>query len=128
MLSSKRQLDFRIPLISGLLLFGINVVMEVVFQIDIPVWDTLMIVIACALMLWGVFLGRSQSAFHVDERFLMHRLKSTRLAATVGLVMIVGWFAYEAYAHQVYYWHLLIIGTAMAISKLVAMAYYRWTD
>jgi hypothetical protein len=42
--------------------------------------------------------------------------------------MMVGWFGYEAYVHQVYYWHLLVMGTAMAISKVAAMAYYRWTD
>jgi hypothetical protein len=128
MQSAKKQMDFRIPLAVGMVLYGVSVLTDEVFMANAPILRIVLVVVACASVLWGVFLGRSQFALIFDERFVMHRLKSTRLAAVVGLVMIVGWFAYEAFAHDVYYWHLLVIGTAMAVSKLAAMAYYRWTD
>ena len=126
-MSAEKQLDFKIPLAIGLVLYGSSVLAENVFLVVSPVWGTILVVLASVFVIWGVILGRSQSAFIFDERFVMHRLKSTRLAAVVGLVMMVGWFGYEAQVHQVYYWHLLVIVVAMAISKLVAMAYYRLT-
>ena len=128
MQSAKKQLDFRIPLAIGMVLYGVMVLTDRAFLADAPLLRIVLVVLACAFAIWGAFLARSQVAVLFDERFLMHRLKSTRLAAIVGLVMIAGWFAYEAYAHQVYYWHLLVIATAMAVTKLAAMAYYRWTD
>jgi uncharacterized membrane protein YraQ (UPF0718 family) len=127
-MSAKKQLDYRIPLAIGLVVFGVSVLAEEVFLVASPVWGTLLVVLASAFVLWGVALGRAQSAFGFDERFVMHRLKSTRLAAVVGLLMMVGWFGYEAHIHRVYYWHLLVIVSAMALSKLAAMIYYRLTD
>ena len=35
------------------------------------------------------------SDVEVDERFIMHRFRSTRIAMAVGMVLMVGWFTYE---------------------------------
>lgn len=66
--------------------------------------------------------------FKVDERFIMHRYYSTRLAMIVGVVMIAGWFYYELVVNRVNRWDLFSILMAMVITKLAAMLYYRLTN
>ncbi|MBN1827088.1 MAG: hypothetical protein JW958_12595 [Candidatus Eisenbacteria bacterium] len=61
----------------------------------------------------------------IDERFLMHRLKSTSLAAVVGGVGMGGWALYNLYGRHVMRWDLMIILLAMAIVKIGALLYYR---
>jgi hypothetical protein len=61
----------------------------------------------------------------MDERFLLHRLKSTSLAAVVGAVTLGGWYLYQMIAHGVYRRDLLVIAGLMAITKVTAMLYYR---
>jgi len=63
-----------------------------------------------------------------DERFIMHRFKSTRLAVLVGFVVILALFTYNAVVHNVIRWDLFVIAMAMAVTKLGAMAYYRRTN
>ena len=58
----------------------------------------------------------------MDERFIMHRLRSTRWAAIVGVAMLAVWTVYE------FRWEKLIIMGAMAVAKWAAMLYYRKTD
>jgi len=57
----------------------------------------------------------------VDERFIAHRYKATRLATAVGVVLMVGFFFYGHLADGVIRWDLLIILCAMAVTKVVAM-------
>jgi hypothetical protein len=64
----------------------------------------------------------------VDERFIMHRYYSTRLAMIVGIIMIFVWFNYEYFVRNVVRLDLAIIAGAMAITKVAAMAYYRLTQ
>ena len=66
--------------------------------------------------------------FNVDERFIMHRYYSTRLAMIVGIIMIAGWFGYEHYVNHHLRLDLVIITGAMALTKVAAMLYYRLTD
>ena len=40
---------------------------------------------------------------------------------------MVGWFAYQAWAHQLYRWDLLVIAGLIALTKMGAMLYYRLT-
>jgi hypothetical protein len=61
----------------------------------------------------------------MDERFVMHRFKSTRLATVVGVVLMGVWFNYELFVNDVMRLDLIIILVAMAVTKLVAMLYYR---
>lgn len=64
----------------------------------------------------------------LDERFIMHRLYSTRFAAIVTAVMLAGWFLYEQYANDVFHQDIFIILIGMAVAKLSAMLYYRFTN
>jgi hypothetical protein len=65
------------------------------------------------------------SLFKPDERFIMHRYYSTRIATIVGLVLMVAWFNYELIAKDIFRWDLAIIVGVMAITKVAAMLYYR---
>jgi hypothetical protein len=66
--------------------------------------------------------------FRPDERFIMHRYYSSRLALAVGLAAIVIWFNYELLVNDNVRLDLIIIAGAMALTKVVAMAYYRTTQ
>ncbi len=67
------------------------------------------------------------SDVEMDERFIMHRYYSTRIAMIVGLVLIVGWFVYEMMVNDVPRWDLFVIVLAIALTKVTAMIYYRIT-
>ncbi len=61
----------------------------------------------------------------MDERFIMHRLKSTRFAL-VGVAVMMGiYFEYEYIVRKQLHWDILIFLIAMAILKFGAMLYYR---
>ena len=64
----------------------------------------------------------------VDERFLMHRLKSTSLAGVVGGVLATGLFAWHYYVDRTWSWDLFAVAAAVAAVKLAAMVWYRLTD
>jgi hypothetical protein len=66
--------------------------------------------------------------FEADERFIMHRYYSSRLALVVGVVLIAIWFNYELLANDQLRVDLAIIAGAMALTKLGAMVYYRSTQ
>ena len=68
-------------------------------------------------------LGRT-----VDERFLMHRLKSTSLAGVVGGVAAVGLFAWRYYVDHVWSWDLFAVALTIVAVKLAALLWYRLTD
>ena len=68
-------------------------------------------------------LGRT-----VDERFLMHRLKSTSLAGVVGGVAAVGLFAWRYYVDHVWSWDLFAVALTIVAVKLAALVWYRLTD
>ena len=61
----------------------------------------------------------------VDERFLAHRYKATRLATMVGVVLMFGFFTYALVKTREIRWDLFIVMCGMAASTLIAMAYYR---
>ncbi len=63
--------------------------------------------------------------FKPDERFIMHRLKSSRFSLIVTVVMMGVWFEYDLIVNDQIRWDLLIILSASAIAKLGSMVYYR---
>ncbi|MCG6948383.1 MAG: hypothetical protein LJE93_05655 [Acidobacteria bacterium] len=63
-----------------------------------------------------------------DERFMIHRLKSTSLAGVIGAVLAVGLFAYHYYGNGIWRWDLFAVAATMAAVKLAAMAWYRIKD
>jgi hypothetical protein len=64
----------------------------------------------------------------IDERFLMHRLRSTSAAAMAGGVLAMGLFAYRYYFQHVPSWDLLAVGMIMAATKQGFMLWYRVTQ
>jgi hypothetical protein len=64
----------------------------------------------------------------IDERFLIHRLKSTSIAGVVGGVAAAGLWAYQYYAHDIHRWDLFAVVLTMAAVKLTAMVFFRLTD
>ena len=66
--------------------------------------------------------------FGLDERFVMHRYYSTRLAAVVGVIMMVVWFNYEFLVNHTLRLDLAVISVAVALTKVGAMVYYRLTQ
>ena len=65
--------------------------------------------------------------FRPDERFIEHRYRSTRAALIVGVVLLGGWWEYDFLVNRHLRWDLLIILSAMALAKLIAMIYLRLT-
>jgi hypothetical protein len=64
----------------------------------------------------------------MDERFIMHRFKSTRLATLVGVVLMGVWFNYELLVNDRWRLDLLIILAVMAFTKVAALLYYRFAN
>lgn len=64
----------------------------------------------------------------VDERFLMHRLRST---STAGIAVAAGSmlvFMYRVYVKDVFSWDLFAVGLAFVAIKMSLMAWYVLTD
>jgi hypothetical protein len=64
----------------------------------------------------------------MDERYLMHRLRSTSLAGIVGSVAIGSLILYQFYVKDIFRWDLFAILMLIALVKIGAMIYYRRTD
>jgi len=65
--------------------------------------------------------------FAVDERFVMHRYYSTRWAVLVGVIMMASWVNYEYFYNHTLHLDLVIIMSAMAITKIAVMIFLRLT-
>ena len=63
-----------------------------------------------------------------DERFLMHRLRSTSAAAVVGGICATGLFAYRYYVNHVWSWDLLAVSLAIVVTKWTLVLWYRFTQ
>lgn len=63
-----------------------------------------------------------------DERFLVHRLKSTSLAGVVGGVTAVAIFSWRYYVDHLWSWDLFAVALTIVGVKLAAMAWYRLRD
>ena len=74
-----------------------------------------------------VMLSTLTSLFKPDERFIMHRFKSSRLALAAGMVAILVIFNYEWLMRDTVRWDLAAIAGVMAVVKMVAMTYYMRT-
>lgn len=74
----------------------------------------------------NLFTGMLGS-IEIDERFVMHRYISSRIALIVGCLVMAIWFNYVFFAHDVIRWDLLIFLCVMALTKMVVMLYYRLT-
>ena len=64
----------------------------------------------------------------IDERFLMHRLRSTSIAGVIGGVLALLLFAYHYYFDHFWSWDLLTVGATIVVVKLTVLLWYRLTD
>jgi ABC-type phosphate/phosphonate transport system permease subunit len=64
----------------------------------------------------------------MDERYLMHRLRSTSLAGIVGAVSIGFWIMYQFHVKDIFRWDMFVILMIIGIVKIGAMIYYRSTN
>lgn len=64
----------------------------------------------------------------VDERFLVHRQRSTSAAALAGAGLALGLFLWHQWVDHVWDWELLAVGLVMALVKQGLMLWYRFTN
>lgn len=65
---------------------------------------------------------------HVDERYLVHRLRATSFGGIAGAFVASGLFLYYWLADQSTRWDLLAVALVMALVKVIALVWYRMTD
>ena len=63
-----------------------------------------------------------------DERFIMHRYKSTRFSVLVGLLSMFAVFTYHMVRNDTIRWDLFAIIFLMALAKAAAMIYLGRTN
>ncbi len=64
----------------------------------------------------------------VDERFLMHRLRSTSIGGLAAVLLAGGLFLYDLLGRHVIRWDLFSIIATAAIVKVSILAWYRFND
>ena len=64
----------------------------------------------------------------MDERFKIHRLRSTRLAAITGIILMALWIIYDFFATHIFRIDLIIILVTIALTKWISMIYYKKTN
>ncbi len=64
----------------------------------------------------------------VDERFLMHRLRSTSFAGLAGALVAAGFFYRDYFQHHLFRWDLFAVIATMAVVKIGVLLWYRMTD
>ena len=62
----------------------------------------------------------------VDERFLMHRLRSSSVAGMAGAVAAAGLFLYRLYIDHLIEWDVFAVLAVIALIKISMMIYYRF--
>ena len=64
----------------------------------------------------------------VDERFLMHRLRSTSIAGNAAVLVTGALFFYALWAKDIVRWDLAAIIATAAVVKISVLIWYRFTD
>ncbi len=64
----------------------------------------------------------------VDERFLMHRLRSTSTAGIAGGVVAIGLWTWRYYFDHVWSWDLFAVAMTVVGLKLALMTWYFLSD
>ncbi|MBU8920288.1 MAG: hypothetical protein KOO63_00360 [Bacteroidales bacterium] len=60
-----------------------------------------------------------------DERFLMHQLKSMKIAIRVGAVLLGGLIYYRYFTTRQWDWQLILVIAVMGIVKMTALFYFK---
>ena len=64
----------------------------------------------------------------LDERFFMHRLRSTSVGGLAAVVVAAAMFFYQLLGSRVIRWDLFAIVATAAIVKMSVLAWYRVND
>jgi hypothetical protein len=64
----------------------------------------------------------------IDERFLMHRLRSTSIGGIAGMLLAATLFFYQLFVHHIIRWDLFGIVATVAVVKISVLIWYRLTD
>ena len=64
----------------------------------------------------------------IDERFLMHRLRSTSIGGLAGTLLAAALFFYHLLAEHIIRWELFAIVATVAVVKLSVLTWYRLND
>jgi len=64
----------------------------------------------------------------MDERFLVHQMKSMKLATRVGAVLIGALLLYRFYVDGYFDWQLFTCIAVMAVVKVTSLVYLRRTN
>lgn len=78
--------------------------------------------------MFDAFVARLLGMDALDERFIAHRHRSSRLAMGVGVALMAAWFNYELFVHDRIELDLLVTLLAMAVVKVLSMAWLAHTD
>jgi hypothetical protein len=65
---------------------------------------------------------------NVDERFLLHRYKSTSHAGILAALLMATWFWYDWVANGVKRYDFLTVLCSMAVFKILFMTWYHFRD
>ena len=63
-----------------------------------------------------------------DERFLMHRLRSTSTAGMSGGALAILLFAWRYYVDHLWSWDLFAVALTIVAIKSTLMLWYRFTE
>jgi hypothetical protein len=63
-----------------------------------------------------------------DERFVLHRYKSTSFAGQACVLMVAGVFAWSYFGRGVFRTDLAVIAVVTALVKVAFMVWYRTRD
>ena len=115
--------DYRIPVSIGLLLFLFAGAWDT--QIELVRYLLVLLMVAGAgLIGWGLQI-RNRDERLMDERFFVNRLKASRAALVVGLVLILGLMIYHWTLSSELRWDLFGLIVAIAAAKGIAIIYYQ---
>jgi hypothetical protein len=64
----------------------------------------------------------------MDERFLMHQMKSMKLATRIGAVLLGGLMLYRYFVEGWFDWKLFGAVAVMAVVKVASLLYLRRTN
>ena len=64
----------------------------------------------------------------LDERFWMHRLRSTSIGGLCAVVVAAAFFFYQLLGQHLIRWDLFAVVFTAAIVKIAVLIYYRMND
>jgi hypothetical protein len=64
----------------------------------------------------------------IDERFLMHRLRSTSIGGLAAVVVAAAFFFYNLYVVHTIRWDLFAVIATAAVVKISVLIWYRTHD